>query len=107
VPFVLPRGTVGILKIRTPCPEHTYIIADRNYPIDRRDMVDGMPMLEIVCIRFFDGLPTVKCSVVRHIYRVFRVERGEGNRVLLVQCLVILHSQRTNLLGYLWIDRVF
>ena len=64
-------------------------------------------MLEIVCIRFFDGLPTVKCSVVRHIDRVFRVERGDGSRVLFVDCLVILHGQRTNLLCCSWIDRVF
>ena len=46
--------------------EAEYGIADRNYPIHRKDMVDGMPMLEIVCLRFFDGLPTVNCSVVRH-----------------------------------------
>jgi hypothetical protein len=51
--------------------------------------------------------PTVKCSVLRHTCRVFRIERGDGRRVLPVECLVMLHSQRTNLLGYLWNDRVF
>ena len=81
--------------------------ADRNHPIDRRNLFDGMPMLEIVRIRFFDGLPTMKCSVLRRVYCVFRVERGNGGRVFLVECLVILHTQHTNLLRYFWIDPVF
>jgi hypothetical protein len=36
---------------------------------------------------------------VSHPNAVLRVERGEGGRVLLVDCLVILRSQYTNLLA--------
>jgi hypothetical protein len=39
--------------------------------------------------------------------RVLSVERGDGGRVVLVDCLAILLSQCTNLLVYLWIDRAF
>jgi len=56
---------------------------------------------------FFDGLRTVKCSLRRHKNRVLRVERGDGGRAVPVERRVILHSQRTNLLGHLWICRVF
>ena len=49
----------------------------------------------------------VKCTVGRPANRVLRVQSGASDRVVLVECLFILHSQRTNLLGYFWIDRVF
>src|SRR5271166_1210163 len=92
----------------TPSSGRTHLIADRNYPIDRGDIIADLPRLDIqLYIPFFDGLPTVKCSVVSHPNPVLRIERGDGGRVLLVNCLVILRSQYTNLLGYFWIGRVF
>jgi len=109
VALLVSRSAGGLLISATPCSVCTYLISDRNYPIDRFDKIVGMPTLEIpFCIIFFDGLPTVKCSGMRrHINPILRVERGDGSRVLPVECLLILHSQRTNLLGYFWIDRVF
>jgi hypothetical protein len=43
----------------------------------------------------------------KHINPVLRVERGDGSRVVPVDRLVKLHSQHTNLLRYLRIERVF
>jgi hypothetical protein len=40
------------------------LAADGNYPIDCRKMVVGVVNLEgVLRVFFFDGLPTVKCSV--------------------------------------------
>jgi hypothetical protein len=46
-------------------------------------------------------------SVRRLPNRILRVERGDGIGVVLVECLVKIRSQYTNLLGYFWIGRVF
>ena len=55
-----------------------------------------MPTLEMGCIRFFDGLPTVKCSVVkRPMNRVLRVERGDGGRVLMNASSNFIPNART------------
>jgi len=56
---------------------------------------------------FLNGLPTVNRSCVRHINRVFQVERGHGRGIVVVDCLGILLTDRNKLLDYLWIDRVF
>jgi len=44
--------------------------------------------------------------VRRHPNRIIRVKRGEGARLAPVECLVILHLQRTNLLRYFRIERL-
>jgi len=41
----------------------------------------------VCCMPFFDGLPTVKCSLRRHKNRVIRVERGDNGRVVPVELL--------------------
>jgi len=64
-----------------------------------------MPSLEIDSIRFFDGRPPVR-YLLKRMNPILRVERGDGGRIVPVECLVILHCQGTNLLGCLWIDRV-
>src|SRR5271165_386673 len=66
-----------------------------------------MHFLERVCPMFLNGLPTVNRSCVPHINRVFRVERGHGGGIVVVDCLGILLTDRNKLLDYLWIDRVF
>jgi hypothetical protein len=60
-----------------------------------------------ICETFFDGRSTSECSAWCHPNRVLREQRGDGRRVPPAEHLVILRNQRTNLLGYLWIDRVF
>ena len=76
------RTTGPTFKNTTPCSGRTHLNADRNYPIDPSEIIAELPLLEIpICIRFFDGLPTVKCSVVIFIRRpnpVLRVECGDG-----------------------------
>jgi len=70
-------------------------------------MVAVVPLLEVVCIPFLDGLPTVHRSFVRHKNRVLREERGQGGGIVVVVCLLILLTNRIKLLDYLWIDRFF
>ena len=94
-------------KISLHVSERTYLIADRIYSIDLCEIIADLPMLEPICIRFFDDLPTVTCRVRRPRNPVLPVERGDGGRVVVVERRVLLRSQRTNLLGYLWIDRLF
>src|SRR5271165_6761382 len=77
------------------------------------------PLLECVCIPFLDGLPTIKHPIRCHQNRVLREKRGHCGGVVLVECLVRLHTERTELskcfgipeeialLNYSWIDRVF
>src|SRR5580698_5095696 len=92
----------------TPRSGRAYLITDCDYLIDNRDKVFRMVLLEIVfCIFLFDGLPTVKSSAWRLKNSVLGVERGHGNGVVSVERLVILRGQRSYLLGYSWIDRVF
>jgi len=100
-PPLVPR------KVSLHVPYARTSLPTANYPIDSTDKIAGMPGPEFVfCIRFFNGLPTVKCSVLqRHPNPILCVERGDGSRVVPVECLVELYSQRTNLLGYFWIDR--
>src|ERR1700736_6773590 len=50
------KGAIGVsesiewitLIIQTPCSAHTYLIAVRNYPIDRLGNILGTPMLKLV-----------------------------------------------------------
>jgi hypothetical protein len=102
-------GVRVVFKSTIPSSEHTYLISDCNYPIDRFDKIIGMPKLELdFCTMFCDGLPTVLYSVVsRHKSPVLRVERGDGGGIVAFVCFLILHSQNTNLLDYFWIYRVF
>jgi hypothetical protein len=67
--------------------------------------LQGCPTLEIVCIRFFDILATVRC-LVKRIYAALRVKCGNGDWVVFVDRLVKLCSERTNLLHRLWIGRL-
>jgi hypothetical protein len=59
----------------TPFSKCVYLVADCNYPIDRSEMVVGMVGLESVLrVIFFDGLPTVKCSVCRDMNSILCVK---------------------------------
>jgi hypothetical protein len=40
------------------------------------------------------------------MYPGLGVKGGNGDGTVLIECLVELRSQHTNVLGYLWIDRV-
>jgi hypothetical protein len=66
-----------------------------------------MPFLEQVYMIFLDGLPTVNGSCIRHKNRVLGEKRGHGGGIVVVDCLLILPSNRIKLLDYLWIDRFF
>jgi hypothetical protein len=48
----------------------------------------------------------VRCSA-KHLNPVLCVERSDGGGIVPVEGRIILRSECTNLLGYLWIDRVF
>src|ERR1700751_5766534 len=106
--IVCSSSTLSSCKITTPCSCRTYLIADPNHPADCGNPIVFVPTLKTpVCIHLFNALPTVIISVVRFPNRVLRVERGDGGRVVFVECLVKLRSQRMNLLGRFWIDRLF
>jgi hypothetical protein len=99
---------VGVMKSTTPFSARTYIVTDHNYPLALTDIVVGLVSPEVVfCVVFCDGLPTVKCSVHSHLNRIVRVERAETTLIAPVECVVPLRHQRSNLLFYSLIDRVF
>jgi hypothetical protein len=60
------------------------------------EKVAEMYFLERVCPMFLNGLPTVNRSCVRYINRVFRVERGHGGGIVVVDCLGILLTIATS-----------
>ena len=102
--------TFDALKSITPPPGRTKLIADGNYAIDRGGIIADLPILEPMCIRFFNALPTVTC---RH-FRLWdlsnpvqREERRDGDRIVPVDCIVKLRRQNADLLFYFWIDRAF
>jgi hypothetical protein len=100
--------SVDAMQSACPLSSRNYIISDRIYAISLTDKVVAFVFREgEFCIVFCDGLPTVKCSIRRHQKRIVREERGQTSRIAPIECLIILHSQRTNLLFGLWIDRVF
>src|SRR5271165_7499862 len=91
-----------------PCSGRTYLVPSRNCLIDYGDNVLGMDLPEImICIEFFDCLPTVKYSFWCIKNRVLSIESGNGHCILPIECRVIIRRQRTNLLGSFWINRVF
>jgi hypothetical protein len=97
-----------VVSSTTPFSDRTHLVADRNYLIDFLDMVVAMPFLKrLFCVTFFDGLPTGKHSFWRYMKRVVREECDDGGCVVLVERLVILLTPLANMLGYLWICRVF
>jgi hypothetical protein len=65
-----------------------------------------MKLLEQVCMKFLDGLPTVNRPYVRHNNSVFREERGHGGGIVVVSCLVKFFNERVKLLAQLWIGRL-
>src|SRR3974390_3157840 len=77
------------------------------------------PSLEQLCIALLDSLPTEKYPVRSHQNPVFRQEPSHGAGVVLVECLIYLRSEYTELikrldipkeitlLGYCWINRGF
>src|ERR1700761_8227666 len=107
MPTVCSSTTHFGCNITTPCSCRTYLIADRDHPADCRRPIVFVPTLKTpVCILFFDALPTTICSVVCLPNRILRVERGDSGWVVFVEYLAKLSSQRSNLLGYFWIDCV-
>jgi len=99
---------IGVMNGTTPFSGRTYIVADRNYPIDVKNVVVALVLPEgAFCILFCDGFPTAKCSVHSHLNRIVREERGESTRIAPVERLVPLRHQRSNLLSYFWIDGLF
>jgi hypothetical protein len=53
----------------------------------------------------FDALPTVRCSA-KHLNAVVLVKSGYSGGIVVVERRVVFRSQRSNLLGYLWIEFV-
>jgi hypothetical protein len=76
-------------------------------PIALIEMVAELNLFEHVCPMFRDSLPTVNRSCVIHQNRVLGVQGSQSGGIPAVECLVSLLTERTELLGYLWIDRVF
>src|SRR5580704_19200730 len=102
--------TFDALKSITPPAGRVNLIADGDYAIDRGGIITDLPILEPMCIRFFDALATVPCGYFRLRdlpNSVLRKERRDGDRIVPVDCIVILLSQRTNLLFNFWVGRVF
>jgi hypothetical protein len=105
--FYLYQGATKGPTVFTPSSARIYPIADGNHPIDRCDTVVDVPTGEnLLAVKIFYCLPTVKPSVQSRENRVFRKERAEGCSVAFVERLVILRGQCTNLLLHFWIDRV-
>jgi hypothetical protein len=63
-------------------------------------MVADMKFLEQGCVKFLDSLLTEDRSSRRDKDRILREERSLGGCVVLVERLVILYTERINLLGY-------
>jgi hypothetical protein len=77
----------------TPSSGAMHLFAKRAYPINRGEIIADLPRLEIqLCVPFFEGLPTVKCSVVGHPTPILRVNFGDGGCFSPVDGLVILRS---------------
>jgi hypothetical protein len=97
-----------VFKRTIPSSKHTYLIRDCNCSIYRFDKIVGVPKLELDFFTVFcDGLPAVLYSIVsRHKRPVFRVKRGDGDRIVAIVCLLILHSQKRESAGLFW-DRPF
>ena len=93
------RTEVLALKSRSPFPAGPCFIASRSYNvrgilITRFDMVAEMNLLEDICIVFLDGVSTVNRSCVIHQNRVLGVERGQGDRIVVIPCLVFFFIVR-------------
>src|SRR5260221_8843163 len=70
-------------------------------------MVEKLPSLEQFYMIFLDGVPPVNGSCIRHKNRVLGEKRGHGGGIVVVDSLLILPSNRVELLDNLWIDRFF
>jgi len=60
-------------------------------------MVAVVPLLDVVCKPFLDGLPTVHRSFGCHKNRVLREERGQGGGIVVVVRFLKLLTNRINL----------
>jgi len=60
----------------------------------------------VICQSPFDRAATMECSLWGYPHRVLREARGGGWCVVRVQRLLVLQSQRTNILVYSWINRI-
>jgi hypothetical protein len=91
------------LKSHTPFSGFPHHIASRDdvsgVLIDREEMLAEMDFLEQAPIIFLDGLPTVKCFVVRrHKNRVLREQSGGGSSIVVEVCIVSFLKERIKLL---------
>src|SRR5271166_6168400 len=75
--------------------------------IGRSDVFAELHFLEPVCPKFLDSLPTKSRSILLHTDRVLREVRGNGSRIVLVQCISMFFNGRDELFTWLWIWRVF
>jgi hypothetical protein len=75
-----------------------YLIVDSNYPIYRGEIIADLPILEPICVRFFDSLLTVTGGYfpLRDLPNpVLGVEGRDRSRVVPVDCLIIFRSECT------------
>jgi hypothetical protein len=97
-PIALSRSRITAVHLpsQTPFPVPPYfsVTSCRCFEVggifcaDIPAKVTEMNLLEQVCAMFLDGLPTVNRSCVIHQNRVLRVERGQGDGIAVVVCLV-------------------
>src|SRR5580704_16339676 len=97
-------GVVLALKSQTPFPIAPCLIASRSYNVRGiliafANMVADAPLLEQVCKRFLDRLPTVNRSCVIHKNGILREKGGYGSGIVVVARLVKLLTLRVKLLA--------
>ena len=107
----LSRFEVLAFNSRTPSSGCPYLITSRTYNVRgiliyRDDIVGELRFLEQLCIPFFDSLPPVDWSSVRHINRVLRKARGGSGSIVLVYRIGMFSNHLDKLLPQLWIWRV-
>jgi hypothetical protein len=62
-------------------------------------MVAEMDFLKQVCRMFLDDLPTLNRTLVRHLDRTLRIERGQAGCTAVVECFVIFLIERAKRLA--------
>jgi hypothetical protein len=62
-------------------------------------MLAVLPLLELVCVVFLDGLATVNQSGIRHRNGIVGVERGHSSGIVFVEYLVKFFIIRLKLLA--------
>src|ERR1700761_5535152 len=87
----------------TPCSGRPHLFAIRTYDvgrilIDRDAVVAELHVLEPVCPKFLNSLPTESRSILLHINPVLREVRGNSDRIIFVKCIGMFFYRRDKLL---------